>query len=437
MEMRLKVKKLIYGGWGLGRFEGQVVLVPRVLPGEEVEVQVERQRKDYLVASPVEIVEPAEGRIEPLCPHFEDCGGCDYQHIRYDLQVRFKEEILKEELRRLGGIDPEVVEPMFKAQNPFGWRLRVEMAVVVLDRLRVGFYRRGTREVVAVERCPVAHELTSEVLQKLYLALQRHLNLARAVRRIEVAVSPYEGRGHLIIYSLVHHDRKRMRSLAEELSMECGVLKDVLLKHRALVFPHSLLGRGRTASALRLRPCGVELLCYPGVFFQANAEQNERLIQLLKEALSTGVGKVVELFCGMGNLSLPLAPLASSWVGVERDVLAVRNANYNAQLNGVKGLRFLQGEAVEVLRGMVQEGQRCQLLLLDPPRKGALEELKVVPLLDPERIIYVSCNPATLARDLKFLLREGYDLERVVPLDFFPQTHHIEAVAFLKRRITS
>lgn len=436
-EMRLKVEKLIYGGWGLGRLEGQVVLVPRVLPKEEVEVRVERQRRDYLVASPVEVVEPAEGRIEPPCPHFDDCGGCDYQHIRYDLQVRFKEEILKEELKRLGGIDPEVVEPMLRAQDPLGWRLRVEMAVVVLDRLRVGFYRRGTRAVVAVERCPVAHELASEVLQRFCQTLERRLNLARAVRRVEVAVSPYEGKGHLIIYSLVHHDRRRMGTLAEELSMECGVLKDVLLKHRALVFPHSLLGKGRTASALRLRPCGVELLCYPGVFFQANAEQNERLIHLLKEALSSGMGKVVELFCGMGNLSLPLAPLASSWVGVERDALAVRNANYNAQLNGVKGLRFLQGEAVRVLRGMVQEGEGCQLLLLDPPRKGALEELKVALSLGPERIIYVSCNPATLARDLKFLLGEGYDLERVVPLDFFPQTHHIEAVAFLKRRISS
>lgn len=432
-KVRVRIEKLVYGGWGLGRIDGRVVLVPYVLPEEEVEVRIERERRDYLLASLLEVLKPSEGRTDPPCPHFRDCGGCDYQHISYELQPRFKEEILKEELQRIGGIGPEAVERMIAAKSPLGWRLRAEMAVTVTDRLRVGFHRRGTGEVVEIRACPALHQVASGILERLREALERHLNLTRAIRRLEVAASPYEGKGHLIIHSLVHHDRKQIRKMAEELDAEELPLKDVLIKHRALVYPHSLLGKGRTASAIVLRPHGVELLCYPGVFFQANAEQNERLIALLKEALSGGVGRVLELFSGMGNLSLPLAPLVSSWIGVERDPLAVKNANYNAQINGVKNVRFLQGEALGVLEGLLKKGERYELLLLDPPREGAKRELGVALMLFPERIIYVSCNPATLARDLKFLKAEGYELERVIPLDFFPHTYHIEAVAFLRR----
>lgn len=432
----MRIEKLIFGGWGLGRVDGRVILVPRVLPGEEWEVEVIRERKDYSVALPKEAIALSENRIAPPCPHFSDCGGCDYQHIPYELQVRIKGEIFKEELQRIGGIGPKVVEPMIAAPTSLGWRLRIDMAVAVLERLRVGFYRRGTREVVDVKSCPVAHCLVEAIARGVRSALERHLNLSRSVRRVEVAASPYEGKGYIIVYCLVHHPKKHMRALGEELSA-VEFVKDVLIKHRALVFPHSLFGKGRTASALRFRVDGVDLLCYPGVFFQANAEQNERLISLLKETLSQGVGEVVELFCGMGNLSLPLAPFASSWTGVERDPLAVRNANYNAQLNGVRNVRFVQGEALKVLQEMVGDGRRCDLLLLDPPREGALKELRTALGLHPQRVIYVSCNPATLARDLRFLLGEGYELQRVVPFDFFPQTHHIEAVAFLKCRMSS
>ncbi len=430
--MKLTVEKLIFGGWGLARTEGKVVLVAGVLPGEVVEVEVQREHRDYIVATLKEVLSPSPKRIDPRCPHFGDCGGCDYQHIPYDLQPSLKEEILREELRRIGQIPPEAVKPTIPSPQDYGWRIRLDLAIEVGERLKIGFYRRGTREIVDIERCPVAHPLAERILERFRLALERHLILAPVVRRLEITISPDENKGHMVIYCLIHHDKKHMRQMAEELVLECNELKDVLIKHRALVFPHSVLGKGRTQSALEFSLNGVKILSYPGVFLQANPQQNKRLIKYLKERLGEGLGEVLELFSGIGNLSLPLAPQASFWTGVERSKLSVKNANYNAQKNGIKA-RFVCEEALKLLENWQREGRRCDLLLLDPPRQGALEELKRALSLNPSRIAYVSCNPSTLARDLRFLIDQGYVLEEITPFDFFPQTYHIESVSILRK----
>lgn len=430
--MKVTIEKLIYGGWGLGRYEEKVVLVPGVMPSEVVEIEVQRELKDYIIANPLRILKASPQRIEPKCPHFLQCGGCDYQHIPYELQLLYKEEIFKEELKRIGRIDEEVVRPIVPSPLSFGWRIKLDLAVEMKERLYIGFYRRNTKEVVPISTCPVAHPLAEGLMLFFKEVLQRHLVLAPFIRHLEIFVSPDEGKGFLIIYSLIHHKEDHMRKMAAELMNECPNLKDVLLKTKALVFPHSLTGLGRTQSALKFFYEGMEFLLYPGVFVQANLDQNKNLISLLREKLKDESGETLELYAGMGNLSLPLARFFSLWTAVEKNRLAVKNGNYNAQKNGIK-LTFINEEAIRVLENWSKEGKKCDLLLLDPPRQGALEELKQALSLNPKRIVYISCNPSTLARDLRFLIDNGYTLEETIPLDFFPQTFHIESVSFLKR----
>lgn len=429
--LKVKIEKLIYGGWGLCRHQGKVLLLPGVIPGEVVEAEVKKEFKDYSIASPVEILSPSPHRLSPPCPHFLQCGGCDYQHIPYPLQLAFKEEIFKEELERLGKIPPEKVRGIVPSAREYQWRIKLDLAVEGREGLKIGFYRRETKEVVDIEQCLVAHPLAEKVLEGLRLALRRHQVLVPAVKRAEITVSPDEGKAQLLLYTHVYHNKRHIDQMADELVSEHPELKDVLVKHRAVVFPRSLLGKGRTQSALQYLVDGARLLSYAGVFLQANWEVNKELIAILRDHLKEGGDTALELFSGIGNLSIPLAPLFRSWVGVERNPLAVKNANYNAHLNKIRA-RFLADEAVKVLEAWRKEEKGCDLLLLDPPRQGALEELKLALNLRPKRIVYVSCNPSTLARDLRLLLDNGYELEECIPLDFFPQSYHIESVSFLK-----
>lgn len=431
--MKAHIEKVVYGGWGLFRYEGKVMLVPGVLPKETVDVELDKDFGDYAFCTLKDIIEPSPQRTSPSCPHFLTCGGCDYQHIPYEEQVRIKHETFVEELLRIGKIPKVLCQGMIPAPSPFGWRLRLDLAVEVKERLKLGFYKRRTKEIVDIETCPIAHPFLLPIFRAFRTVLERHLTLAPFIKRVEITVSPDEQKGHVLIYCLIYHDKRHMRRLAEELVQECPLVKDVLIKNRALTFPHSLLGKGRTESALRFNVEDLTLLLYPGVFLQSNFEQNKTLIRVLKEKVQKETwGDCLELFCGMGNFSLPLAPYCAHWTGIERDRFAVKNANYNASLNKI-GVTFICKEAVRALEEWQKGNKKAELILLDPPRQGALEELKIVLDLSPRKIIYISCNPATLARDLRFLMDNGFYLEEVIPIDFFPQSYHVESVSFLRR----
>jgi tRNA/tmRNA/rRNA uracil-C5-methylase (TrmA/RlmC/RlmD family) len=274
--------------------------------------------------------------------------------------------------------------------------------------------------------------LINRILEYLIPAMERQIHVARAVKRIEIAVSPDEGQGHVIFDVMAHCNEKRLKIMAEEVIAGAGFIKDALVQYRAFSQPRSLVGNEGMKSALRFHVGSSSLFCSPGAFFQVNDEQNNRLVRTVKEEIGRQEWEsVLELFSGVGNFSIPLSGFAKTWTGIEQEGVAVKNASYNAQLGGVKNLRFLRGAALKVLQKLRKEERSCDLLFLDPPREGALEELRVAVSFNPRKIVYVSCNPATLARDLRFLATAGFKPTRILPFDFFPQTFHIESVTFL------
>jgi 23S rRNA (uracil1939-C5)-methyltransferase len=432
--MRIKIEKLVFGGWGLGRVEGKVVFVPYVMPGEVVEAEIVAERKDYAFAELKELISPAPGRQTPVCPHFGFCGGCDYQHIPYELQLKFKEEQLKEEITHLLGQDiVSMIEPILPSPNAFSYRNRLKLRVKREGyQVRLGAYKKNTKEFIAIDNCPVAEELIRQCLPVLQMVLSQHAAIAEQITGVELFSSKDEGKGFIVFKTLIGINKKRLFSIAEELMSSLSFLKDVLYEHMAFVYPRSLFDKGYTQSGLFYEVEGVRLIRYPGTFFQVNTEQNKNLVRHVKTLVApSSAERILELYAGIGNLSLPLAKTSKRLVGLETNSLAVKNANYNAQLNKVRAV-FKRIDVETALEEFLKEDNAFDCLVLDPPRTGCIRSLKTaLGLFQPQKIVYVSCHPATLARDLKFLLGQGYQLKSIQPLDMFPQTQHIETITLL------
>lgn len=442
----ITIEKIVSNGHGLGRMpDGMVVLAPLVLPGEEVCVRPLRRRKDYVEARLIEIIRPSSLRVEPTCPHYGRCGGCDFQHVDTANQLRLKSEILKEQLLRAGvALDERHLSGIWSDPLPspraFGYRQRIRLQVD--SDGRIGYFHFRTHTVESIQTCPLARPEINAVLQQaLRLAPMEHL--LEHCRAVEFFLSPDDGQ--VILY--LHFTRKPRpsdRNAALAVQHNIAEVKGLVMEVEGHgVFPVSSQKKGpETDNNLDIRmtlpatSAGSELVlgCEPGGFYQVNQEANEHLVKTVRKwAAVSGKDRVLDLFCGMGNFSLPLALHAGEVVGLDMQRAAIRSAVKNAASAGLSNCRFEKNAAKKGATDLAASGESFDLVLLDPPRQGCSDVIPYIPQLGAERIVYVSCDPATLARDLAALIRAGYGLSRIRLVDMFPQTHHMETVALLER----
>jgi 23S rRNA (uracil1939-C5)-methyltransferase len=425
----LRIEALAYGGSGVGRHDGKAVFVPFAAPGDLVRCRIVRGKKRYAEAELLQILSPAASRREPPCPVFGRCGGCQWQHLPYEEQCRWKERIFADTLVRQAGTDGALVRPLVPAPDEWGYRSRVQFKCRRTENgFVMGFYRRGSHFVIDVEHCPITAPLLNDAL-KLFRAWLPECPCPERIPQVDMAVD----------------DEGKVRIVVHGIGEEVDALRDYLapLAEGAALSLFIQSGRKETLEPVRgkedlhIRPGGegsLRLAYGPGGFAQVNLEQNRRLVEeVVAAARLSGKERVLDLFCGMGNFSLPLAKHAGEVVGVEDYGPSIVKARENARQNGLENARFharpAEGAAVE-LAG--REG--FDVVLLDPPRAGAYGVMKDLLTIRPERILYVSCDPPTLARDLKPLLHGGYDLVWSRPFDLFPQTCHTESVTLLERR---
>lgn len=433
--MHLRIEKIITGGQGLARREdGMVVLTRFVLPGELVEVREAWQRRGFVEADLVRVLEPAPERVAPFCPSYTVCGGCDFQHLSGPAQLRSKEEMYREALLRAGiQVDPDVLHAVVPSPQAFHYRCRIRLKVD--QDGQIGFFRFRSNLIVRIDRCPVATELLNTAVQWLReLPLPR--SLAIAIREIDLLHSPADDRIHALL--LPDPGRQINQRLLAEYSGNLAGIQAVWLKTGDDVvrlkndggpdllrqeFPEEICGR---AFALHWPP---------GCFSQVNAAQNVRLISLVLDLAGEVAGRrVLDLYCGMGNFSVPLALNGARVVGVERSRESVTWARNNSAAAGCADATFLAADVAAALGAPAITGNRFDLIVLDPPRQGLGKEASArLAELGAGRIIYISCDPATLMRDLGQLCAGGYRLRQLTPVDMFPQTHHIEAVALLEK----
>ena len=451
-EEQIVIEKVVAGGAGLGRLpDGRAVFVPFTLPGEEVVLRLTRRHKQHGEAEAVRILSPAPQRREPPCPLFGTCGGCDLQHASYPKQLEIKEAILREILERAGIIGAVRDFPLSAAPAPeeFGYRQRIRLQVS--DNGSPGFYRSRSHEVVPITTCPLAAPAINRVLATLRREPAARQLLAQATA-VELILNLVENEAEQdTVVALLHTrrplraaDRQRAAQLCSSQANIQGILfavpgkamgpavtretgpagsMDLSALHIRFTIPAAIAGRALT------------LAVEPGGFSQVNPYQNEKMIATLLDWLAlTGSEKVLDLFCGMGNFSLPLALHAGSVLGLDLQGAAIRRAVSNAAGNRLTNCTFARKGAEQGARELAAAGERFDVLLLDPPRAGCREVLPHIADLAASRVAYISCDPATLARDLVLLRDQGYAIERMQLFDMFPQTRHLETMTLLRRQ---
>ena len=420
----IEIEKMVYGGKGMGRVEGKVAFVPFTAPGERAEAEVVREKKNYVEGSLKRIESPSPLRRNPFCPLYGQCGGCQYQHFDYEEQLKLKEEAVRETLHRLSRKRDFEIFPTIPSPMDRGYRIRAQMKAGMKAGKRVlGFYAWRTHRLVAVQDCPLLHPLANRILSRLnrYLRERKDIPLGGA----DIQVSPAEAQGVVNLRVEGAWDIEWIREIGGEIPEIKGVVTE---------------GKeGASWGEPHLRYEGPEIggkrfLFQSGgkSFVQVNPDQNRNLIgKVVEWADLKKDEKAVDLFCGSGNLTLPLALRCEKVWGVDQDGEAIGSARENARGNQINKCTFWAGTAEEGINRIRRETRSVDLVVLDPPRVGAHSVLNPLVSLHPRKILYVSCEPPTLARDLAHLVSLGYNVKRIQPLDMFPQTYHIEIVAEL------
>lgn len=423
--LEMQIETLAFGGDGLGRHQGQAVFVPLTTPGDLIRCRITERKKHYLRAELVELLQPGEGRCEPRCPVFGRCGGCHWQHLSYETQRQWKERLFSEILHRQLRCTDLPILPILPANQAWNYRSRVQFKCHVTKKgFSIGFFRRGSHFVESIQSCPIAADPVNQALGWLQEILP---DVGKNVRVPQVDVSMGdEGRVRVVVHDPAAILCSRGATLGQaaekaDLSLFLQTGKNGCLQK---------LGGKETLDILVDDP-PLWLGYGPGGFAQVHLEQNRRLVRAALDLVDlTGDERVLDLFCGMGNLSLPLARKAA-WVdGVEAFAPSISQARINAVRNGVANVGFFAGDAGEFL---ARTTQSYDLVVLDPPRGGAKDLLPALLHHAPRRILYISCDPMTLARDLKVLLGGGYHLAAARAADLFPQTYHLECITLLER----
>ncbi len=453
----IDISGMTHEAQGVGRLEGLAVFVDGVLEGERVEVKIIKLTKSYAVGKLVKLIEPSPHRIEPFCGAYRRCGGCNLQHMDYRAQLDFKAGLVRDSLKRIGGLTDIVVHDTIGMQHPYQYRNKAQYPVAVIDgSVITGFFAPRSHEVIESDECGIQdagsdqiREIISEFLTSHEIPAYNEKTGKGLVRHIitRVGFNTGEIMVVLVINGAVLPDAEELvRQLAEGVH---GVSEasggSVVPKVKSIYLnintekTNIILGRKNIllyGSETIMDMIGkYRFMISPHSFFQVNPLQTEILYsKALEYAALTGKETVFDLYCGIGTISLFLSEQAGKVYGVEVVEAAIEDARKNAELNGVKNAEFIAGEAEKVVPEMYSRGICADVVLLDPPRKGCEESLlHLLTEMQPQRIVYVSCNPATLARDLKYLCGHGYKTQEVQPVDMFPWSGHVECVTLMSR----
>lgn len=427
----VRIESFSHEGRGIARIDGKAVFVHGALPGETVRIRYTRRRRSFDEASTTEVLVRSPERAEPICRHYDVCGGCSLQHLSTDVQLRHKESVLLEHLRHAGGGEPEQVLAPLRGPDR-AYRSKARLSVKYLagkGRALVGFRERRSNFVAEIDACPVLDPRLSDLLPELACVIGE-LSVRNAVPQIEAAAGQ---EGCALIF-------RHMRPLTSEDTARLVVFAErhgvtVLLQPGAEDSIHALDGKSVEALSYRLDEYDLDIGFGPAEFTQVNFDMNRIMIRQVMGLLAPQPDEpVLDLFCGVGNFSLPLARHAANVLGVDGSDALVQRARENARRNGFANVEFLTAdlEGCDPHAAFFRRGHRK--VLLDPPRTGARHIVSHMPLEGVAAIAYVSCNPATFARDAAILVRErGFTLSRAGVMDMFPHTSHVESLALFTR----
>ena len=444
--IEVTIEDLSEEGTGIGKFEGMTFFIKDAVIGDRVRAKIMKMKKNYGFARLMEVLTPSPDRVEPLCPVARQCGGCQIQAMSYEAQLAFKTRKVESNLKRIGKFEEIPMESIIGMEDPFHYRNKAQFPFGKNrdGKIITGFYAGRTHSIIENTSCHLGKEVNEEILEKILAwmnafhvepyneatgkGLMRHSLIRCGFRTGEIMVClVINGRKIPGEEALV--DSLKIIPGMTSISLNVNKEKTNVILGREVI---NLWGRPYIEDYIG----EVKYQISPLSFFQVNPVQTERLYgKALEYAGLTGEETVWDLYCGIGTISLFLARKARKVYGVEIIPDAIEDARRNASLNGFTNTEFYVGKAEEVLPEKYEkEGVRADVIVVDPPRKGCDETLlSTMVKMQPERIVYVSCDSATLARDLRYLCDNGYELKRVCPADMFPQTVHVETVVLLSK----
>lgn len=424
-EVDVRIDRLGINGEGVGRFEGFTLFVDGALPGEKVRARVYEKKKTFARANVALPLSCSPHRTTPVCPVFGQCGGCQIMHLDYPQQLEAKRARVIDALQRIAKIDAEVL-PCIASPQQLAYRNKIQLPLGRDNQL--GLYERGTHNLIAIEKCAIHCALGEEV----FAHIQRILKTFPKIDTLKHILIKTSVDTQQALVVLVTKDRASLMHFAEQIfkAMEAiqGVVQNINPSEGNVILGEeyqTLVGQGWIKEQL----CGLHFKVSPASFFQVNPKQAQTLFEKVTEfAFLTGKETVLDAYCGVGTLSLILAKHAKEIIGIESVAAAISDAKENARRNQITNAHFLCGRAEEKIASL----DRVDVAILNPPRKGCeCSFLDALALKRPRTILYISCDPATLARDVQRLIQKGYVISKVQPLDMFPQTMHVECIVTL------
>ncbi|HEX9786385.1 MAG TPA: 23S rRNA (uracil(1939)-C(5))-methyltransferase RlmD [Candidatus Binatia bacterium] len=421
-EVTLEIDALSYGAYGIGRVDHRVWMVPHSAPGDTITARVIEERERFSIGELVRVISSSPARRTPPCPYVGTCGGCAWQHLNYRAQLEAKQRSVDDALRRIGKLRDFELRPILPAVDEFHYRRRIRLQVGPANEL--GFYAASSHDLVEIESCLIADDRLNGAIE----ALRRWARgLNTAIEHVEIVTGDEPNQTVVVVRASDNFIPRDELACANLISMESGI-HGLIIAGRA-----SREGWGEPRITVGLRE-DLTLKVDADVFTQVNSAGNRRILdELLRAGDFQPNDRILELFCGAGNFTLPMARQVQAVTAVEGHRPSVANAKLNAQRNAIDNIRWICAPVPKALAELKRRGQQYTKIVLDPPRAGAKGIEANLAALGAARVFYVSCNPATLARDLAALTRHGYKLRVVQPMDLFPQTFHVETLAVIEK----
>lgn len=434
------LEDITHSGEGVGRVDNMIVFVDGGVPGDTVEIEITAIKKTYMTGKILKLIIPSGTRQEPPCPYFGRCGGCQLLQVQYDAQLAIKHKIVTDALERIGGIKDVPVNAVIGMETPYRYRNKAQFKI---SGKGVGFFAKRSHQIVPIEDCLTQPESCVQVIETFNVLLkdgcfelydeQQHTGFLRGI----VQRTNEQGENMIVIVGngkKLKHKDKILQAITERIPNVRSVYLNVNTTRGNAVLGrenHLLLGTPQ----IEERIGDLNFLISPNSFFQVNTRQTKVLYDLVKRmATLTGAETLFDLYCGTGTIGLYLAREAARVYGIEIVENAVLDAQENAERNQIENIRFIQGKSETEAPKLADEGIHPDVIVLDPPRKGCDPALlEMIKNLSVPKVVYVSCNPSTLARDLKILREYGYQVQEVQPVDLFPGTGHVETVVLLSK----
>ena len=442
-EVLVEIHGIGSSGEGVGRVDDFTVFVPFALPGETVKVSINMVKKTYATGKLIDIVTPADNRIEPTCELYGVCGGCQLQHITYEGQLSLKTQKVKDVIERIGHQNPDLVKPALGPKEPWAYRNKMQMPVGgVRGDIQMGFYAMGSHDIVQGTNCPIQDDGNNRIAQICY-DIAKELDVepydehtGKGVLRHVIGRIGQSGWMVILVTATEHlpHQEEWVERITNRIPQMETIVHNVNSKRTNVILGptnYVLYGDGTITDHIK----DLQFTLSPHSFFQVNPEQTTVLYdQALAYANLEGNETVIDAYCGTGTISLFLAHKAKHVIGIEIVEPAIINARENARRNGYDNTEFIVADAAVEMPKLYKAGVRPDVIVFDPIRAGCKEEvLTSAAVMAPPRIVYLSCNPATMARDIEILTHFGYELQEVQPVDMFSMTAHVETVALLSK----